>query len=425
MVLNNHSDLTHERIPGAEPAPAWPEAKEKYQWAWELHYIGLACAFIVIALYSLTLLLVLIFKGRNRGERKSALYLNSVHILLVTFGVTRAAFLLMDPYELDLDYPLVSTRLLFGLGFPCLTSSYSLLHVGFLEISQIKLSGNKLGNKKFVFGVITSHFVVVIIADTTTALKRETALLLLVCMTFFIVWGFAISVSVLYSGIKVIRKVKKQTNIIRSYSRCRNSELTKQSDDQIFAGTSLPNRGKKTIRITLCTAVLALGLCLCNLIALIGVYNVYRGVRKTAEPWQWWSFQTIFRLIEIALAVVMGYAVTPVDLWGKNMMRRNTCTSMILHNPRSRLSTESVVVSNNFVASSRPRGLSERTGSEPRDLQVSPNLANTEVRGERNICDVINEEKLSSDGMDEALFCQSEPLQRSPPKTPTLLTLRL
>lgn len=413
MASKNQSDPVNERIPGAEPAPKWPEAKEKYEWAWELHYIGLACVYIMVALYSLVVVFFILLRRRRLNKQKAMAYVYAVHILLVLFGITRAAFLLTDPYELNSDFPLVSTRLLFGLGFPCLTSSYSLLHIGFLEISRVNVYGNKLNRKRFVCAVITLHFVVVIVADTTTALKRETALLLLVCMSFFIFWGFAISISILYSGGKLLRKCKKQRDTIRSLSRYRDSQGgTTEREREMFSGSFRHNRVKKTARITLLTAVLAMSCCICNLLALVGVYNVYRGVQANPEPWQWWCFQTAFRVIEIALGVVMGYAVTPVNLRDIVVLRQDTERTMAQNLSQSHARSERVCPANNTDSPSRSQSLHEKTGAEARcaslDSQV-PSKTKFEKELPKGLPRVSSEEKLSSKEMDKLSF-SPEPL---------------
>lgn len=110
--------------------------------------------------------------------------------------------------------PLWIVRPLFGIAFPCLMSAFCLVHVAFLEVAKIQIGSPKLRRLRFVVTIILVHFAVVIVSDTTTALKADRTELLIVCQSFFIVWGLLNSFCFIYSGSKVIIKAHNVRNKI-------------------------------------------------------------------------------------------------------------------------------------------------------------------------------------------------------------------
>ncbi|KAJ7365051.1 hypothetical protein OS493_007693 [Desmophyllum pertusum] len=122
----------------------------------------------------MTLSVVLVKHRKGFGRKPLFIAINS---LLLTFGATRAVYLLLDPYESKengVEDPKRLTLLLFGIAYPCLTFSFSLIHLAFLEVTKIKIGPGKLQNVKFLSGVIVIHFVIVFTAETSSSIKPET-----------------------------------------------------------------------------------------------------------------------------------------------------------------------------------------------------------------------------------------------------------
>lgn len=115
--------------------------------------------------------------------------------------MSRALCLLIDPYESKMNIANCSVwiaRPLFGITFPCLTSSFCLIHLAFLEVAKVQLVPPKIQNFKVVVSIIGLHFLVVIVSDTTVAFEGNLTELLIVCQSFFIVWGFLNPISFMY-----------------------------------------------------------------------------------------------------------------------------------------------------------------------------------------------------------------------------------
>lgn len=135
---------------------------------------------------------------------------------------------MIDPYESGeniANCPLWVVRPLFGIAFPCLMSAFCLVHVAFLEVAKIKLVSPKLTNVRFIASVILVHFAVVVVSDTTLAIEANRTELLIVCQSFFIVWGLLNSISFIYSGTRVLVKTR---NIRNRISDMENAEWNRQ-----------------------------------------------------------------------------------------------------------------------------------------------------------------------------------------------------
>lgn len=297
--------------PKAEPGPDWPVARLTWGVAWELHWIGLGVGFALIAVHSL---IALVMADKSKAFTRKLLFY-AVNTLLLMLGTTRALHLWIDPYESlqnNVNIDLWLNRILFGIAFPCLTSSFCLVHVAFLEVAKMKLGLRKLHSLPFVSTIIFIHFVIVFVSDITVALQADKKELLIVCQAFFILWGFLNSFAFLYSGGKIIRK---------------SSETRKQLA-QISKSRAVQSRNDATLKVTkvmLVTAVLGLVCCALQVYSIVGVYGLYSRVVDPA-PWPWYTFQTGFRITELAMASTLAYTVVQPSQYGKTIFKMN-CTS--------------------------------------------------------------------------------------------------
>ena len=293
-------------VPDAEPGPYWPVAKQLWGIAWEFHWAGFGVLFSILAVRSL-LTLTKVNKGRRFGRKPLFIAINA---LLFTLGATRALFLFLDPYssgDNGVKSPDWLTKLLFGIAFPCLTSSFCLIHLAFVQVAKIQVGSKKLQSMRFLGAVIITHFVVVITAETTTTIKPDFAPLLILCQSFFILWGFLLSASFIYSGLKIIRhtrKVKKEFETI---------ELGEAAVKATSGKPRHATNTSKVAKVTFATSVLGFVCCGLQIYSMFGVYSLYS---KTVNPspWPWWAFQTCFRLVEFCMACTIAYSVAqPTD----------------------------------------------------------------------------------------------------------------
>lgn len=189
-----------------EPGPDWPIARQQWGALWELHFIGLGVIFALIAIHSL---IAMAIADKSKAFTRRLLFY-AVNTLLFILGMSRALYLWIDPYESGqhgFKCELWVSKAVFGIAFPCLTSAFCLIHVGFLEVSKLDLGAKRLHSIPFVSSIIGIHFCVVLVSDITVALEANKKALLIVCQSFFIIWGFINSFAFLYSGGRFLLQV--------------------------------------------------------------------------------------------------------------------------------------------------------------------------------------------------------------------------
>lgn len=289
-------------FPAAEPTPDWNKAKELWGIAWHIHWIGMGVAFSALAIISVVSL-VQSNSHRRVGRKPLTVAINA---LLLVLGITRALYLFVDPYESrqnGVKMPRWAAQLLYNISFPCLSSAFYLIFLVFLEVTKIRVVSKKLQNTRFLVVVISVHFAVVLFAEVSGIIKPDFAVPFIVCQLFFIVWGLLLSASFIFGGLKVIchaRNVKRQLTTLKEKHQERNVKSPQNK---------LGTNASKVAKITLVTSGLGLAWSIIQLYSLIDVYHFYRDTLRPPPPWLWWSFQTCFRLVEIAMACTIVYCV--------------------------------------------------------------------------------------------------------------------
>ena len=293
------------RAPNAEPVPEWPAARDEWKGAWELHYIGFGVLFLLLAVWSI----LAIIRARNTTLLVTRRFCYAVNCLLIIFGITRALSLFLYPYELvDIagGTPVVLERLLFGIGFPCLIAGFTLIHYAFLEAAKVTFSKRRIQSLRFISGVIGVHVVLVLVAEIVTSYVKDTSVLIIICMMYFIICALAVSVSVFYSGFHVMKESKTHRRTLKRISvrsaSANNKESVKYANKE--------SNTNKVARVTIATACLGVACAAIQIYAMAEVFKVRTKGVVIPEPWPWWVYVTLFRLIELGLAGTMAYTVS-------------------------------------------------------------------------------------------------------------------
>ena len=301
MSNSTTESVTIARDALAEPGPDWPVAKKVWGLAWGMHWIGFGVLFGLLAVHSLVALILVNYR---KSFCRKPLFIG-INSLLFVLGVTRAIYLLLDPYESrqnGVEDPKWLTLLLFGIAYPCLTSSFCLIHLAFLEVTKLKIGPNKLQNVKFLIAIIAIHFVIVFTTETTSSIKPDLNVLLIVCQSFFILWSLLLSGSFIYSGCKVINHVTKVHTQLNAFEK--NESLQRRPKQKSCTA--------KVAKITLATSVLGIAVCSLHFYSMIGVYGMYSKVVHPS-PWPWLAFQSSFRLVELLMSCTIAYSVVQRD----------------------------------------------------------------------------------------------------------------
>lgn len=291
----------------AEPIPEWGPALRTWQWAWEMHWIGFGTLFTLFAVYSLITMIEIISIKRRTKRGHLALVITS---LLLIFGLTRGLFLFINPYESEQcnllpACPVILTRILFGIALPCITASFSLVHLAFLQVMKLKLYPEKLQSGRFLSAVIVFHFSLTFFAEVMVSLFASWKTLSIICQSFYIVLNLVLSVSFMYSGTKIVNYV--QTNHTHVSRLGQTSKRGRDTNGKTSIRPYRPNVSK-LVKITYITVFLGIASCALQLYSIIGVYNMYldEGV-KTPEPWPWLVFQSVYRAIEFTAVCTLAY----------------------------------------------------------------------------------------------------------------------
>lgn len=294
--------------PNAEPVPEWPAARDVWKGAWELHYIGFGMLFLLLAIWSILALI----RARNTTLLVTRRFCYAVNCLLVTFGITRALAMFLYPYELVDNAggtPVVLERILFGIGFPCLIAGFTLIHYAFLEAAKVTFSKRRIQSLRFILGVIGVHVVLVLVAEIVTSYVKNTSVLVIICMMYFIVCALAVSASVFYSGFHVMKESKTHRRTLKRIS-VRSTAVAKGDKTASVKYSNKESNTNKVARVTMATACLGVACAAIQIYAMAAVFKVRAEGPKHPDPWPWWVYITMFRLIELGLAVTMAYTVS-------------------------------------------------------------------------------------------------------------------
>lgn len=308
--------------PNPEPLPDWNDALMAWKSLWEIHFIGFGLLFLGVALFSC--ICVVKIKHRARGMTLGNYFL-AVCLMLMVFSFSRTLFLMLDPYESHtvLNLPVLLIRILFAIGYPCLTSALSLIHFAFLEVNKLRLVSRRLQNIKFLVTVIATHFVFVLVVYLLITLAPKLARLLILCQTILIVWWFVLALCFLYSGWQVNWQSQLTAKFFKATTtkeRTASTLSTSSLDSRVTAGQKMhvhadhnepPKGALKIARISGLASLLALLYVAAELYSLFSLYNLYDLEENSVDHWSWWGYQTCNRMLDFLLCLVIVYVIFP------------------------------------------------------------------------------------------------------------------
>ncbi|XP_072025724.1 uncharacterized protein [Amphiura filiformis] len=286
--------------PFAEPVPEWDKAFPMWKAAWEIHIYGMGILFALLAIYSLISII------RLRKKRLlSRGYFVALNLMMLTMGVDRAVYLLVDAYNHKLIWPSPVAYLLIGLGFPCLTSAFSILYLALLQSTQTRLVPPKIQQPKFLAMVIVIHFTVSLAADVIVGSVGNAQALLLVCQGAFLIWGISLSISYLV----IFRRLYKSS--VRQFREVTRLSISRRSIHMKGVAPFMKkpqNRWGNAIKVTLVTAFMGLVIAALQIYGASVVYGPFAA--GIPEAWPWWSYQFIFRVCEFIMCALMSFVAT-------------------------------------------------------------------------------------------------------------------
>ena len=286
--------------PFAEPVPVWEDAFPRWKAAWEIHIYGMGVLFALLAIYSLISII------RLRKKRLlSRGYFVALNLMMLTMGVDRAVYLLVDAYNHKLIWPAPVAYLLIGLGFPCLTSAFSILFLALLQSTRTQIVPPKIQQPKYLAVVIFIHFSISIASDVIVGFFGNAQALLLVCQGAFLIWGISLSISYLI----IFRRLYKSS--VRQFREITRLSMSRRSINMKGVAPYMKkpqNRWGNAIKVTVVTSLMGLVTAGLQLYGASVVYGPF--ATEIPKAWPWWSYQFIFRVAEFIMCALMSFVAT-------------------------------------------------------------------------------------------------------------------
>lgn len=297
-----------------EPLPDWDTALVEWKGLWQLHFVGFALLYLGVALFSC--FCVWRIKRRSKGMTLGNYFL-AVCLMLMLFSMTRTLFLLLDPYESHtvLHLPVLAVRILFAIGYPCLTSALSLIHFAFLEVNKLRLISRRLQSIKFLICVIASHFIIVLFIYILITFSSKSARLLILCQTILIAWWLVLALCFLYSGWKVNWEAYLSAKFFKKQGtkdRASTAGSSDSSADFVVHRSTPPKGVQKIARISGLVSLLAVLYASAEIYSLFALYHLYDLEEDdSVDHWTWWAYQTVTRFLDLLFCFVIAYVIFP------------------------------------------------------------------------------------------------------------------
>lgn len=152
---------------------------------------------------------------------------------------------------------------------------------------------------------------------------------MIICQSFFIVWGSIIGIGYLYCYYRIITYNYSNQAILRFIlNKDRNPTRVKAAKNELINMEYYKNQGladnqsvpmvtpsiRKVVKVTIMTACLGFISVGLNCYSLFGIFSIFNG-NYIPDPWPWLIYQSLFRTTELLMASTMAFTVTrPVKL---------------------------------------------------------------------------------------------------------------
>ena len=285
-------------IPQGEPAPAWDSARQKWGNGWDVHQYGIGVAFGVVAVAST----VLLVRTLKRGKSGPALV--TVLVLTALFGLTRCLSLCIDAYQAESTLPRLLANFLWGIGNPCLVSSYGLVFIVLRNAFCLKHGFQKWYTARNVVLVAAAYFAFVLATEVTVSLLPSQKLVVAACQALYVF--LASFLVVVYSSLlltlwksKIQRLHRFRTGPASSVYPARRAWIEiRRKPSTLY---------EKVVFSSCVTATLG-GFLLCAL-QIYSMTKVYRSASGNThgppDAWHWFGLTTAQRLLELSLSCAL------------------------------------------------------------------------------------------------------------------------
>lgn len=264
----------------AEPSPNWLEAIKEWNWLWEVHIYGFGTIFVLITLFAVFYLIY----SRKTTFSKHRVHLAVMNIALLTAGFFRALILFWDPYASSkdtTDLQLLVCIISWGTSTACITSSFSIMLLIFLETTKISLGPARLKNLPCLMSITLANIFYLIMSDLVVWFHPQAKVMIFICHVSFAIWGLTVSIGYLVAGIRMWRNLKSSLGEM-FFNRALDRDATRL----------------KRLFVLMCSAswfgVIKFSL---SLYTAIGEYGVFADIGYV-KSWPWFAMQSSLRTLE-------------------------------------------------------------------------------------------------------------------------------
>ena len=276
-VSSNHT-IDSSLCSWAEPSPNWLEASKEWNWLWKVHVYGFGAIFVLIAFFAVIYHAV----SRKTTFRRDGVHLAVMNTALFITGFLRALILFWDPYApsndtTDLIEIILACIISWGISTACITSSFSIMLLIFLETTKISLGPVRLKNLPCLVSITLANIFYLMLSDLVVWFHSEVKVMIFICHITFAALGLAVSIG----GIRMWRNLKSSLG-------------------EIFFNLALDRdtRRLESLFVLMCAAswfgVIKLSL---SLYTAIGEYGVFTDIGYV-KSWPWFVVQSSLRTLE-------------------------------------------------------------------------------------------------------------------------------
>ena len=269
----------------AEPSPNWLEAIKEWKWLWGVHVYGFGTIFSLITFIAIFYLVV----SRKTTFTRHRVHLAVMNIALFFSGFLRALILFWDPYASSsdtTDLQLLFCIISWGISTACITSSFSITLLIFLETTKTSLGPARLKNLPCLVSITLTNIFYLLMSDIVVWFHPKAKVMIFICHVTFAVWGLAVSVGYSVAGIRMWRNLKSSL-----------------SDTFFNRALDRDSRRLKRLFVLMCWAscfgIVKFSL---SLYTAIGEYGVFADIGYV-KSWPWFAVQSSLRMLEFLMCV--------------------------------------------------------------------------------------------------------------------------
>lgn len=182
-----------------EPEPRWSEAFNDWGAAWPLH-IYIFGLFYTFAFIFATVCILSIIKKFKDGKAKLTM---ALLVMVLLFNVSRAISLFADPYYAFNNIHFILARIIWSVGLPFLTSSFSLVFLVLLDTTKMDIGPPKFQRFSAISIVTGIHITIVVTSDFIVFYNESAKMMLVFCQGIFLSYGLTLAIGYMYVGIKM------------------------------------------------------------------------------------------------------------------------------------------------------------------------------------------------------------------------------